>query len=83
MCIQMKRRQELNYIKAKQEQKEISMKELQKSIANIMIGIKTLMLVPNWEELYKEELIGIFLDTRDKMFEDSLIFQKEFNDVFD
>ena len=79
----MKRKQQLNYLKAKQEQRDISMKELQTSLTNTMQDIKRLVAVPNWEELYKEKLLGIFLDTRDKMFEDSLIFKKEYEDVFD
>lgn len=83
MCIHMKRKQQLNYLKAKQEQRDISMKELQTSLTNTMQDIKRLVAVPNWEELYKEKLLGIFLDTRDKMFEDSLIFKKEYEDVFD
>ncbi len=79
----MKRKQQLNYIKAKQEQRDISMKELQTSLTNTMLGIKRLIAVPNWEELYKEKLYGILIDTLDKMYQDSQTFQKEYNDVFD
>jgi len=69
--------------KEEQQKRDISMKELQTSLNNIMVDIKTLVERPHWQKLYREELYGILIDGSDKMIETAKIFRKEYNDVFE
>lgn len=64
-----------------QKENAKSMKEYQNTLKNIFADIKMIIQRPGWEKLYKEKLIGIFIDWSDQMYDNEQIYKKELEKV--